>query len=286
MVLKRVTITIKNDILKKLDKMIDGKNTRNRSHAVENLILRGMSKTDLDTVVIMAGGDGARLRPITYEIPKALIPVGGRPVLEHQINMLKKFDIRNIFLAVGDDYKKIFEYFGNGSRFGVNIEYVVEQKPLGKMGSLRLLKDRIRSTFAVLNVDTLINPNIPEIYDFHKRSEALATILLTSVKDPKDFGIVSMHGNQIVEFMDRPSTAPTNLADASFYVFEPDILKLVPKGKFMTDSLFDVIKKNGKVMGFMHDGFLFDVGIPDGYEKAIKSFRSDMLKAVQSKYKS
>ena len=273
MSLKRVTITIKHDILKKLDRMVDGKTTRNRSHAVENLILRGMSKTDLDTVVIMAGGDGARLRPITYEIPKALIPVGGRPVLEHQINMLKRFDIRNVFLSVGEDYKKIYEYFGNGSRFGVNIEYIVEQKPLGKMGALRLLKGRIRSTFAVLNVDTLIDPNIPEIYNFHKSSEAIATILLTSVKDPKDFGIVSMHGSQIIEFVSRPSSAPTNLADASFYILEPEVLKLVPKGKVMTDGLFSVLKKNGKVMGFMHDGFLFDVGTPYCYERAIKFFR-------------
>ena len=273
MSLKRVTITIKHDILKKLDRMVDGKTTRNRSHAVENLILRGMSKTDLDTVFIMAGGDGARLRPITYEIPKALIPVGGRPVLEHQINMLKRFDIRNVFLSVGEDYKKIYEYFGNGSRFGVNIEYIVEQKPLGKMGALRLLKGRIRSTFAVLNVDTLIDPNIPEIYNFHKSSEAIATILLTSVKDPKDFGIVSMHGSQIIEFVSRPSSAPTNLADASFYILEPEVLKLVPKGKVMTDGLFSVLKKNGKVMGFMHDGFLFDVGTPYGYERAIKFFR-------------
>ncbi len=270
MALKRVTITIKPDLLRKLDRMVDNDSIRNRSHAVENLIMRGMSKTDLDTVVIMAGGDGAKLRPITYEIPKALIPVKGRPVLEHQINMLKEFDIRNIFLAVGEDYQKIFEYFGNGSRFGVKIEYIIENKPLGRMGPLRLLKGKINSTFGVLNVDALVNPNIPELYNFHKKHDAIATMLLANVNDPRDYGVVKMHGNEIIEFIDRPSSAPTNIVDASFYIFEPQILGMLPQSKTMVEELFRIISKKGRVLGFMHDGYLFDVGTPDGYEKAIK----------------
>ncbi len=273
MSLKRVTITIKSDILQKLNAMVDGGNVKNRSHAVEQLIVRGMSKTDLDTVVIMAGGDGAKLRPITYEIPKPLIPVKGRPVLEHQINMLKQFDIRNIVLSVGKNYGKIAEYFGNGSKFGVNIEYVVEERPLGKMGSLRLLKGRIKNAFAVLNVDTLINPNIPEIYDFHKKQGTLATVLLGTVEDPSEYGVVRMRGNHIVDFLDKPQKSPSNLVDASFYIFEPDVLKLIPKGRFMTRDLFRILAKEGQLSGFVHDGFMFDVATPQGYEKAIKEWK-------------
>ncbi len=273
MTLKRVTITIKSDILRKLDKTIDHEDVRNRSHAVEQLIMRGLAKTDLNTVVIMAGGDGAMLRPITYEIPKALIPIKGRPVLEHQINMLKEFDIRNIILTVGENHEKIFEHFGNGSKFGVKIDYIVEQKPLGKMGALRLLRGKIHDTFAVLNVDTLINPNIPELFNFHRKQGALATILLSNSNDPTEYGVVRMHGNQVVEFIDQPLNAPTNLIDASFYIFEPEALRYVPNGKVMTDKLFSILSSKGSVTGFVHDGFLFDVGTPHGYEKAIKEWK-------------
>ena len=273
MVLKRVTITIKQDILQKLDSMVDGANVKNRSHAAEQLIVRGMNKTDMDTVVIMAGGDGARLRPITYEIPKPLIPIKGRPVLEHQISMLKKFDIRNIILSVGKNYERIAEYFGNGSKFGINIEYLIEENPLGKMGSLRLLKGKIKNTFGVLNVDTLINTNIPEIYNFHKKQSTIATVLLATVNDPSAYGVVRMRGNNVVEFLDKPQKAPSNLIDASFYIFEPEILKFIPKGKFMTRDLFKILAKEGQLSGFVHDGIIFDVATPEGYEKAIKEWK-------------
>jgi NDP-sugar pyrophosphorylase family protein len=273
MAIKRVTITVRPDILKRLDKMVDGSNVKNRSHAVEQLITRGLSKTDLDTVVIMAGGDGARLRPITYEIPKPLIPIRGRPVLEHQINMLKQFDVRNIIVAVGEHHEQVREYFGNGSRFGVNLEYIIEKKPLGKMGALGLLKGRLKDTFAVLNVDALINPDVPEIYNFHKMQKTAATILLATVKDPRDYGVVRMKGNNIVEFVDRPERAPTNLVDASFYIFEPGILRLVPRGRFSAKDLFKILANEGQLSGFVHDGYLFDVATHEGYEKAIKEWK-------------
>src|SRR3972149_10373743 len=151
----RVTITIKPDLLKKLDKMVDKKSIRNRSHAVESLLVRALNKVEIDSALIMAGGDAVNLRPITHEIPKALIPIKGRPILEHQLNVLKKFDIRNIFVSVNHMHDKIRERFGNGSSLGVNINYLVEEKPLGTAGSLSLLK--ARGTVAMLNVDTLIS---------------------------------------------------------------------------------------------------------------------------------
>ena len=136
-----------------------------------------------------------------------------------------------------------------------------------------LLRGRIKNTFGVLNVDTLINPNIPEIYTFHKKQGTLATVLLATVDNPAGYGVVRMRGNSIVEFLDRPEKSPSNLVDASFYVFEPDVLKFIPKGKFMTRSLFNILAKEGQLSGFVHDGFLFDVATPFGYEKAIKEWK-------------
>src|SRR3989344_6999623 len=137
---ERVTITIEKDLLERIDKLVDKRSVKNRSHAVETLIRRSLSKTDITTAIIMAGGKGTKLRPITYEIPKALVPIKGRPILEHQINLLKKFDIRTIIVSLGDHYEKVREYFGNGSRFGVNIEYIVEKEPLGPFGALNMLQ--------------------------------------------------------------------------------------------------------------------------------------------------
>ncbi|MCX6815418.1 MAG: sugar phosphate nucleotidyltransferase [Candidatus Aenigmarchaeota archaeon] len=271
--IKRVTITVKQDLLRKLDRMIDRQHVKNRSHAVEQLIIRGLSKTDLDTAIIMAGGDGARLRPITYEIPKPLIPVKGRPVLEHQLNMLKNYDIRNVTLAVGENYEKIKEYFGNGNKFGINIEYLVEQRSMGNVGALSLIKNKIKNTFIVLNVDALINPDISEMYTFHKKEGRLATVLLAQVDDPSDYGVAKMRGSQIIDFEDRPSRTESNLVDASFYIFEPEVLKFMKKGKMMMKDLLKILVQENQLSGFLYDGFLFDVATHEGYERAIKNWK-------------
>lgn len=271
---KRITITVKTEILKRLDKMVDKREIRNRSHAVERLILKGMSKTELDTVVVMAGGDDARLRPITYEIPKPMIPVRGRPVLEHQINMLKNFDIRRIIVAIGRNHEKVSEYFGNGSRFGVSIDYIIEERPLGTLGALNLLRDRIKDTFAVLNVDTLVDIDIAEMYNFHKKEDAMATVLLVNSEKPGTFGVVRMRGNKILEFVEKPEKkAPSNLVNAGFYIFEPAVLRYVRKKKTMTEDLLGLLAKEGQLAGFVHDGKMFDVGTHQGYEKAIKEWK-------------
>ena len=142
---ERVTITLKSDILKRLDKMVDKRNVRNRSHAIETLLSKAFSKTDIETALILAGGEGVNLRPITYEMPKAMIPINGRPIMEHQIEMLKKYDIRNLVISVGHMKEKVMEHFGNGSKSGVNIEYIIEDKPFGTAGCIGPAMQFIRS---------------------------------------------------------------------------------------------------------------------------------------------
>jgi len=274
MSVERVTITIKRDVLNKIDKMIDGKDIRNRSHAVENLILKSLGKK-LDTILILAGGEGTKLRPITYEIPKPLIPIHGKPILEHQINFLKKYGIGNILLSVGYMDDKIKEHFGSGSRLGVNINYIVEKKPLGTAGSLRLIKNYVRDSFAFLNVDTLMSPDIMEMYEFHKKEGTIATILLVTVDDPSLFGVAKMRGNRILGFVGKPSLkrAPSRLIHAGFCIFEPEVIKFVPGERFMIEDLFQKLAKKGEISGFIHDGPIFDVGTTEGYSKAIKNWK-------------
>ncbi|MFA4819909.1 MAG: sugar phosphate nucleotidyltransferase [Candidatus Aenigmatarchaeota archaeon] len=272
---ERVTITIKKDILRRIDSMVDGREVRNRSHAIENLLFKSLSKNGLDTALVMAGGEGVNLRPITYELPKPLIPIRGKPVLEHQINMLKRYDITNILLAVNYMGDKIREYFGDGKKFGVDITYITEDKPMGTAGPISLARDYISKNFVLLNVDTLMNPNIHEMYEFHKRNKKLATVLLTTTDDTTQFGVVKMRGNQVLKFVEKPSikNAPSKLINAGLCIFDQSVVNLVPKRKMMIEELFSKLSRDEQLVGFLHDGTTFDVGTNKGYEKAIKEWK-------------
>jgi NDP-sugar pyrophosphorylase family protein len=276
MPIKRVTVTIKPELLKKIDSMVGKGSIRNRSHAVEHLILKSI-RTEIDTVLILAGGDGSDLRPITYEIPKPLIPIHGKPVLEHQINMLKTNGIKHVILSVGYMKEKIKGYFGDGSRFGVVIDYIEEDRPLGTGGSIVLAKNYIKSATAVMNVDTLMSPDIQEMYEFHKREGRVATILLISKDDPRGFGVVKMKGNQITEFVEKPRKSRSNIVNAGFYILEPAILNMLPKRHFMLEDFFNELAKKGQLSGFVHDGDVFDIGSHDEYAKAIKKWRPSIF---------
>lgn len=273
--IERVTITIKKDMLRRIDGMVDGRDVRNRSHAIENLLIKSLIKTGLDTALIMAGGEGVHLRPITYEIPKSLIPIKGRPVLEHQINLLKKNGITNIVIAVDYMNEKVMQHFGDGKKFGVDIKYVIEDKPMGTAGAIGLAKDYLDKSFLFLNVDTLMDPNVSEMYEFHKRNKRLATVLLTTVGDPSSFGVVKMRGNEILKFVEKPnlSKAPSRLINAGLCIFDQSVVNLVPKRKTMIEELFGKLSKEEQLVGYLHDGVSFDVGTTQGYEKAIKEWK-------------
>lgn len=272
---ERVTITIKKDILRRIDSMVDRREIRNRSHAIENLLVKSISKTGLDTALILAGGEGAHLRPITYEIPKPLIPIKGKPILEHQINLLRRHDITNVIIAVDYMSDKIREYFGDGKRFGVDITYIKEDKPMGTAGPISLARDYISKSFLLLNVDTLMDPNIYEMYEFHKKQKKMATVLLTTVDDPTHFGVVKMRGNQVLKFVEKPQLgkAPSKLINAGLCIFDRSVADLVPRRRMMIEELFSRLSKEEQLVGFLHDSMTFDVGTNKGYEKAIKEWK-------------
>src|SRR3989338_6453787 len=136
---ERLTITLKKSILEKVDSLIDGTNLRNRSHAIETLISRSLHPT-VSTAVILAGGRGINMRPFTFEMPKGLFPVGGKPILEQIIELLRKYEIRNLLFSIGHLGEKIEEHFGDGRKFGGNIEYIKEKEEAGKGGALVLAK--------------------------------------------------------------------------------------------------------------------------------------------------
>ena len=189
--------------------------------------------------------------------------------------MLKKYDITNVVIAVDYMNEKIRQHFGDGSRLGVDISYIVEEKPMGTAGAIGLAKGHIGKNFLFLNVDTLMDPNIPEMYEFHKRHKKLGTVLLTTVGDPSSFGVVKMRGSQILKFVEKPnlSKAPSRLINAGLCIFDHSVVNLVPKRKMMIEELFGKLSREEQLVGYLHDGVTFDVGTPEGYGKAIKEWK-------------
>ncbi|HII16022.1 MAG TPA: NTP transferase domain-containing protein [Nanoarchaeota archaeon] len=272
---ERVTLTVDSGILKQVDKRVNGKTIKNRSHAVELLLREAIGSNSLHKGLILAGGKGTRLKPITDEIPKPLLPVHGKPILQHGIELMKKFGITEIMLSIGYKGDKIKEYFGDGSRFGVNIMYVEESEPLGTAGPLNLARKYLTETFVMCNADELKDIDLSDMHIFHRDKNAMATIALTTVPDPSNYGVAKMQGDRIVEFIEKPAVPPSNLINAGLYILEPEVLDFVPKKGFamIEKQVFPKIASLGKLYGYHFAGQWMDTGTLDRYDKAIKEWK-------------
>lgn len=229
----------------------------------------------IKTALILCGGKGTRLRPITNATPKSLIPIQGKPLLEHIFDLLRKYQINSVLLAVGYLKEKIKDYFEN-NKSDMNISFIEEETPLGTAGPLVLLKKKYppRETFIVSNGDELKNIDITKMYEFHKRNKALATIALTAVENPSLYGVVSLDGNRILEFLEKPKDPPTSLINAGFYILEPAVLEMIPEGFSMLEKdIFPKIAEKRRLYGFPFHGQWFDVGNRERCELAQEEWK-------------
>jgi NDP-sugar pyrophosphorylase family protein len=224
--------------------------------------------------LILCGGLGTRLRPITYEIPKSLIPIQEKPILEHLIELFKKYGINEIFLSVGYLKEMIKDHFKDGSSFGVKINYIEEDQPLGTGGPVKLAKALLTETFIVSNGDELKDINIKEMHEAHERNKALITIALTKVEDPTQYGVASMEGSRILEFIEKPENPKSDLISSGFYIMEPEVIDLLEDGfQMLEKNLFPKISEKGRLFGFPFEGQWFDCGSFSRYDKAIKEWQ-------------
>ena len=269
---EKISITLDSGLVRKMDNMIDGNIIKSRSHAIEKVIRDGV-ENKVTQAIIACGGEGTRLRPITYEIPKPMIPLKGKPVVEHIMDNLREGGITEIVLSVGHKHEKIISHFGEEWK-GVKIRYVIEKTPLGDAGSLHLIKDSLGDAFFMLNGDVLSKIDVRDMLNFHRNSGCEATIALTTVKDPKDYGVAIMKGMKIVRFEEKPKIAESSLINAGMYVMNSSIFEYLPKKKsFMTSDVFSQLAKKGKLAGYVYNGKWFDVGTPERYEKAMKGWK-------------
>lgn len=275
---ERVSLTLEKNILNSVDALVDGNKIRNRSHAMEILLTQALGEKKVKKAFILAGGKGTRLRPITYEIPKPMVPIQGRPLLEHTIDLLKKYDIRDIIISIGFLGNKIQEHFGNGSKFGVRIKYVTENEPTGTAGPLRIAQPLLEGEhFVMINGDNLFNIDMHELIRTHFENNTVATITLTSVSDPTKFGVAKLQGNKILSFIEKPKLvdAPSNLINAGVYLFSPEIFNYIPDKNYsmIETEVFPKLLQNQQFYGYVMGGQWLPAGTPEEYEQAIKEWK-------------
>ncbi|NTV23998.1 MAG: nucleotidyltransferase family protein [Nanoarchaeota archaeon] len=279
---ERLTITLDDDTLDLLDQKIDGKKIKNRSHAIEVLLSRVLGNNRPTKAILLLGGKGTRFRPITYELPKALLPIQGKTVPEYLMDLFKEFGITDFVFSVGYLADKIKQYYGDGSKFGVNITYVEEKEPLGSAGAIKLAAAHLTETFIVTNGDELKDIDLEEMYLFHKQNKAVITAALTTVVDPSAYGVAKLEGNRILEFVEKPKKeeAPSNLINSGLSIWEPEALKIIPNGFSMYEQdVFPKLAKEKKLYGYIFSGQWFDTGTPERYEKAIKEWKGMKVRA-------
>jgi len=195
--------------------------------------------------VIMAGGEGTRLRPLTSNHPKPMIPIANRPMMEHIVQLLQRHGFDEIVVTVAFLANAIRNYFGDGSEFGVRMVYATEETPLGTAGSVRNAMDELDERFLVISGDVLTDIDLSQIVRFHEERGALATIGLTAVENPLEFGIVITNEDGTIErFLEKPTWGQvfSDTVNTGIYVLDPDVFRYVEKGK-PTDWSKDVFPK-------------------------------------------
>jgi len=271
---ERITITLDKNLISHIDKRIDGVDIKNRSQEIELLLAEALGANIPSKAVLLVGGRGTRLRPLTDKIPKALLEVQGKVVTEHLFDLLKKYGIRDAVLCVGYLKNKIKEYFGDGSKMGMNVTYIEENEPLGTAGPLKLAEKNLKDSFIVSNGDELKDINIPRMFRLHKRKNALATIALTTVDEPSHYGVARLDGSRIIEFVEKPSNPPSNLINAGFYILEPEVIGMIPNGFSMLEKdVFPKLAQLGRLRGFPFAGQWFDIGNIERYKIAEKNWK-------------
>lgn len=271
----RITITLDPQIVEKIDRLIDGEKIRNRSHAIEFFLSQNL-KPKVNQAVILAAGKGVRWRPLTYQIPKALIPIKGRPILEIIIEKLKEYSIKNIFVVIGNLGEKIKEYFGEGKKFGVKIIYIQDKIQKGTAPALKAAEKFLKKeTFLCWYVDELAEIDLFDFVDFHFQQKGIATIAISSVSDPKDYGIVKIKGPRIVEFLEKPKKEKIRsyLVNSGIFVFEPEIFNYIDSQTLSLEKeTFPKLIREKRLFGYLFGGKWFDIGIPQNYLKALKEW--------------
>ena len=234
-------------------------------------IIKPVGKTN--RVILMVGGLGTRLRPLTQDTPKPMLKVGNKPILQTIVEKFAEYGFVNITMCVNFNASIIRDYFGDGKEFGVNIDYVLEEKRMGTAGALSLLKERPSEPFFVMNGDLLTNVNFEHIFNYHMLNKATATMCVREYDYEVPYGVVKMNDNKIIEIAEKP--VQKFFVSAGIYMLSPEILDLIPKNEFYDmPALFEkLIKLSKNVISFPIREYWLDIGRMEEYQRANEEYK-------------
>jgi len=223
--------------------------------------------------VVLLGGLGSRLKPLTLERPKPLISIMNRPFITYQIDLLKRFGVRDVVLALGHKAAFFKRALGDGKKFGVRFTYSLEKEPLGTGGAIRLALQHIKGPTFVLNGDVLSDFDLEKMAREHRVKKSDATLALVSVENPSAFGSVEMgRAGRVLRFLEKPTGTvfPCRTINAGCYLFEPRVVERIPSGQAVSieRDIFPALLTEGyRVHGFVHEGYWSDIGTLPTYWK-------------------
>jgi dTDP-glucose pyrophosphorylase len=219
-------------------------------------------------VLLMAGGRGERLRPLTDETPKPMLRVGSKPIIEHNIDRLALYGVERIHISVKYKADCIINHFGDGSEKGLNINYVREDEPLGTLGAARLIDEIESPAILVMNSDLLTNIDFEDFYRVFEESNADMIVACTSYRVDIPFGVLETSGNKIISLKEKPSY--NYFLNAGIYLIKKEVLQRIEKGKFYnaTDLLDELLAEGKKVLNYPIVHYWLDIGNPDDFKKA------------------
>jgi dTDP-glucose pyrophosphorylase len=220
------------------------------------------------SAVIMAGGLGTRLHPLTEDTPKPLIEVGGKPILERILEHLAEAGVQEVFITVRYLADQIEAYFGDGAQWGLDLVYIREKERLGTAGALKLLNDRIARPFLLMNGDLLTNFNVAEMLDFHRSHQAAMTVGVRHYEFQVPYGVADVDGVAITKLQEKPTYE--FFVNAGVYMLEPELIERIPEGTYfdITELIDELIEAGAPVISFPIVERWLDIGRPEDVDKA------------------
>jgi len=281
---RRFSMTLDPSLMHKIDILVDGTRFTNRSQTAEFLLKLGMEQFRPErTALILCGGLEPRVRPSTFSTPKALLPIGYRPLLEYQIEYVKQFEFDRIILAIGFLQEQIVRYLDE-HKLGVRLRYSFEKQPLDTGGAIKNAELMLSSDFLTLNGDVIFSGlDLDKLIYEHKKSESLATIVLARSRTPTRFGAVELDSdNRVVSFIEKPrkQTEEEAWVNAGVYLIRPSVLGKIRKGARASLELdvFPRLMREGKISGYKHEGYWADVGTPEDYLRVQRDLLTGVFK--------
>lgn len=219
-------------------------------------------------VIIMAGGRGERLKPLTDTTPKPLLTVGSKPILEHNLRHLASYGINNFFITINYLGQMIIDYFGDGSTLDIDIEYIKENQPLGTLGAASLIGNLKHENVLVMNADVLTNIDIEDFFSEFIEEQSLMSVASVPYKVNMPFAVLETAENRVLSFSEKPEY--TYYTNAGIYLLKQDLLSRIPRNKMYhsTDLMQDVLDKGEKLTRYSMHGFWMDIGRKEDYYKA------------------